>query len=280
MELLKKGGNGLSWYEGEGFGKDGPVVHGFPTRLGGVSEGQFGTLNLATGRGDEVCAVRENYEKVSETFGISPKKYGRNAQVHGSEVRVVTLESGLTLEEFVTPDFSVPSMDGLMTRDRGVMLWVYSADCVPILFYDPVCEVIGAVHAGWRGTAMGIGFEMVKRMGEEFGCVPKDIRVVMGPCINTCCFTCSEDVPEAMVSSLGEEVRPFIPRHSSEEGKYSVDLLGVNELWLKRAGVSLIEYGGICTACSPLEFWSHRKMGEARGVLGGFIYLPELEEKS
>lgn len=281
MALNKKEKNGLVWYEGTGFaeGYKEKVKYGFPTRLGGVSQGQFASLNLATGRGDEIASVKANYEKVVNTFSIKPSKYARNAQVHGNDMRVVTLESGLSLEEFVTPDFDVPSQDGLLTREKGIMLWVYSADCVPILFFDPVKEVIGAVHAGWRGTAKGIAFEMIKTMEKEFGSVAKDIQVVMGPSIKSCCFTCSEDVPEAVLESLGEDARPFLPKHKEEEGKFSVDLLGINRLWLTKAGVSQIESDVVCTACHLDEFWSHRKVGEARGVLGGFIYMTKEGEK-
>lgn len=281
MALEKKEGNGLVWYEGTAFAKgyDHKLKYGFPTRKGGVSQGQFASLNLATGRGDDVKAVKANYEKVNNTFSIKPLKYARNAQVHGVDMRVVTLSSSLSLEEFVTPDFPVPSMDGLLTQEKGVMLWVYSADCVPILFFDPVNEAIGAVHAGWRGTAQGIAFLMVKTMEKEFGTNPKDLQVVMGPSIKSCCFTCSADVPEAVLETLGEEARPFLPKHKEEEGKFSVDLLGINRLWLKRSGVTQIESEVVCTACHLEEFWSHRKVGEARGVLGGFIYLSREENE-
>lgn len=251
------------------------VVHGFPTKLGGHSQGDWEGLNLATGRGDQRESVKQNYREICDALGISPVGFARNLQVHGKKIHRVSWEDSLDLDAFVTPSEPVPEGDGLLTDEKGVMLWAYSADCVPILYHDPVKKVIGAVHAGWRGTAQGIALEMVEEMGRVFESKPEDIRVAIGPSIGPCCFMCSEDVPIAMREALGQEVEPFMPPHPTEKEKFSVDLQGINGLWLKRGGVIHIDQKAPCTACHTEEFWSHRKQGEKRGALGGFIYLPK-----
>lgn len=268
--------NGLKLYQCSQWGRG--QVHGFPTKLGGVSQGDFEGLNLATGRGDEVEAVRKNYKELCDVSQVTPKGFVRLKQVHGKKVHVVTLDQTLNLDEFVIPDQAVLEGDGLLTQEKGIMLFAYSADCVPILYYDPVKEVIAAVHAGWRGTAEGIALEMVEEMCRVFGSKPEDVKVAIGPSIGPCCFMCSSDVPTAMRETLGEEVECFLPPHPTEKEKFSVDLQGINQLWLKKAGVTQIDSAAPCTACHLEEFWSHRKQGEARGALGGFIYLPYQEE--
>lgn len=274
MEAVER--NGLKFYQCSHWGKG--QVHGFPTKLGGASQGDFAGLNLATGRGDEVEAVKGNYQVICDFFQVEPEGFARLQQVHGKEVHVVTLGQALKLEEFVTPNQAVLEGDGLLTQEKGIMLFAYSADCVPILYYDPVKEVIGAVHAGWRGTAAGIAQEMVLEMERVYGSRPADIQVAIGPSIGACCFMCSSDVPTAMRATLGEDAEPFLPPHPTEKDKFSVDLQGINQVWLQKAGVKEIDAQAPCTACHLDEFWSHRKQGEARGALGGFIYLPRQEE--
>lgn len=273
--MKKQEKDGLVWYTGEiGSGKDREkVVHGFTTRYGGVSEGHFASLNLAVGRGDVTASVGKNYEKVNEVLGIVPKKYARNAQVHGDVIHVLGTGEGLSFQEMVASETAVLGGDGLVTAEKDVMLWVYSADCVPILYYDSVNQVIGAVHGGWRGTALGISVKMVTLMAEKFGTSPQELQVVIGPSIGACCFTCSEDVPVAMEQSFGTEILEFCPKHPSEAGKYAVNLQGIHQYLLKKAGVLQIDCEPPCTACDLDSFWSHRKVGDARGVQGGFIML-------
>jgi len=151
-----------------------------------------------------------------------------------------------------------------------VVLTVFSADCTPILFYDPVAGAVGACHAGWRGTAAGIAARVVEQMRSEFGSEPKNIRAAIGPCISQCCFETREDVPNAMLKTLGEEARSFILPKGE---KFLVDLKGLNALWLRRAGVEQISVAEECTACEPDRFWSHRRVGDRRGSLAALITL-------
>ena len=147
---------------------------------------------------------------------------------------------------------------------------VFSADCGVILLHDPVRGAVGAVHAGWRGCAGGILARAVREMADRFGSRPGDLLAAIGPCIGPCCFETDGDVPSAMKTALGGDAEPYL---SWQAPKWHVDLAGLNRQWLLRAGVPAehIDVCGLCTACRPDLFWSHRKMGEARGVQAALI---------
>ena len=242
------------------------VPHCFSTRFGGVSEGYLSSLNLGTHRGDAPENVRENYRILGEAVGFAPENTVFTKQIHSDIVERVGLTHrgrGLLWE-------ATEGCDGLVTNEPGVVLTVFSADCTPVLFYDPVARAVGACHAGWRGTAAGIASKTVEKMTAEFGSDPKNVRAAIGPCISQCCFETHEDVPNAMLRSLGEEARACIlPRGE----KFMVDLKGLNALWLRRAGVEQISVAEECTACEPDRFWTHRRVGDRRGSLAAMITL-------
>lgn len=265
MNIKEK--DSLRWYHSEVFSPE--VVHGFSTKLGGVSTGDFAGLNLVTSRGDSPQAVAENYTRFAQAVGFSGEKYARNAQIHSDICRVVT--QGMGLSDFVQGDRQFPEGDGLLTQEKNLALWAYSADCVPILYHDPVTQSIAAVHAGWRGTALAIASKMVKEMTSAFATNPADLQVSLGPSIGPCCFSCHEEVPQAFRDAMGEDAETFIK--SEGQGKFSVDLQGINGYFLKKSGVTQIDTHVPCTACHGEEFWSHRIIGDKRGSMGGMIAL-------
>lgn len=245
--------------------------HAFTTRLGGVSTGVWESLNLGLSRGDSREAVLENRRRLAAAMGYEPQKLVCTRQIHTDTVRVVTeADWGLGL------DIQPRDCDGLVTNVPGTALMVFSADCTMILLEDPATGAVGAVHAGWRGTALGIVKKAVETMAEAFGSRPEELCAVIGPCIDRCCFETKADVPEAMVASLGEGARAAIDDHG--DGTYHVDLKALNTMWLRRAGVERIEVSDLCTACNTERFWSHRRVGDARGVQTGVIVCPRREE--
>ena len=151
-------------------------------------------------------------------------------------------------------------------------LVVFTADCTPILLHDPVTGAVGAVHAGWRGTAQAIGAKAVKAMVEHFGCDPADIRAAIGPNIGRCHFETDADVPEAMLAAYGEEAARYIEKRGE---KYFLDLKAINALALRRCGVTHIDISDDCTMCSPDRFWSHRVTRGIRGSQGAVIQCKE-----
>ena len=159
-----------------------------------------------------------------------------------------------------------------MTNVAGLPLTVFSADCGIILLHDPVNHAIGAVHAGWRGCAAGIVEKAVETMAETYGSRPTDLLAAIGPCIGPCCFETDDDVPAAMRAALGQNAEPYLEYRGP---KWHVDLAGLNRQWLLKAGLipEHIDTCGLCTGCCPDLFWSHRKMGNARGAQTAMISL-------
>ncbi len=242
------------------------TAHCFSTRLGGVSRGHLAALNLGVHRGDRQENVLENYRILGNAVGFSPEDTVFTKQIHSDIIETVgKAQRGRGL---FTP--VEVGCDGLVTNEPGVALTVFSADCTPVLLYDPAKQVIGAVHAGWRGTALQIARKAAEKMTREFGCEPKDIRAAIGPCISSCCFETNADVPEAMLASFGSEAEEFI-RPQGE--KFYVDLKGLNALALSLAGVEQIDIARACTACQTERFWSHRRVGNERGSLGAIIMI-------
>ena len=247
------------------------LIHGFSTRLGGVSEGPFASLNFRGGgpEPDVRENVRENYRRFCEALGTDVHNMVQSHQVHEDTVRHVTgADRGKGL--FAATDYTA---DALVTDEPGLSLMVFSADCIILLLHDPVTASIGAVHAGWRGTALDLPAKAVGEMGHLFGAKPEDIRVAVGAGIGPCCFETHDDVPDAMRSAFGGGAEAHI-RPKGE--KWTVDLKGINAWRLREAGVrgETIDVCPTCTACRTDLYWSHRITGDRRGVQGALIALP------
>lgn len=246
------------------------VPHAFSTRKGGVSSAPWDSLNLGVGRGDEDAAVLENYRRFCGAVGTDLNRTVLSKQVHETTVHLCTAaDAGKGL--FSERDYTA---DALITNQKNLPLVVFSADCGIILLYDPIHEAAGAVHAGWRGCAAGILEKTVQAMSETFGSDPSELLSAIGPCIGPCCFETDDDVSDAMRAALGVDADPYLEQRGP---KWHVDLAGLNRQWLLRAGLSPehIETSGLCTSCHPDLFWSHRKMGDARGAQIAMISLPE-----
>jgi YfiH family protein len=184
-------------------------------------------------------------------------------QTHSDIVRVVSASdaAGFCHREY-------PECDALVTCDPGVTLLVFTADCTPLLFHDPVTGAVGAAHAGWRGTAQAIGTKTVKAMVENFGCKAENIRAAIGPNIGACCFETDRDVPDAVLEAYGDAAKSFIEKKGE---KFHVDLKAVNALCLREIGITQIEISDDCTACQPDRYWSHRVTRGLRGSQGAII---------
>lgn len=244
----------------------GGVRHGFSTRRGGVSPAPWDTLNLGPGRGDAPENVEENYRRFFAALDMDSAYPVLSRQVHRDDVRLCTAADagkGLIRDR----DYDA---DALITAEKGLPLVVFSADCGIILLHDPVHGAVGAAHAGWRGAACGIAYKTVRRMQELFGTDPGDLRAAIGAAIGPCCFETDADVPQALEAALGPEAEPYITRRGP---KWHVDLKGVNARWLEKAGVRQIDVSPDCTACHPELYWSHRRMGQARGAQIAMICL-------
>ena len=243
------------------------VPHGFTTRHGGVSTGTLSSLNLAIRLEETEENVAENFRILGHALGFSNADLVLTRQTHSDIVRVVgrSDRNGCFHRDY-------PECDALVTNDPGVALAVFTADCTPILFHDPVTGAVGAAHAGWRGTAQAIAEKVVQAMAAHFGSRPENIRAAIGPNIGWCHFETDADVPQAMIAAFGEEAEAFI-RQKGE--KYYLDLKQINALALRRAGVKHIEISEDCTVCQCDRFWSHRATRGNRGSQGAVILCKE-----
>ncbi|HJC41771.1 MAG TPA: peptidoglycan editing factor PgeF [Candidatus Intestinimonas pullistercoris] len=268
MEIKDRIQNGVTYLAADGLEAAGGVVHGFSTRLGGVSTGIYASMDLGTTRGDDSEHVRENYRRFLAAIGAAPDRIAMSNQVHSDVVRPVTV-SDIKKDLYDQEPYEA---DGLVTDIPGVALVIFSADCLPVLLYDPVRHVAAAAHAGWRGTASGIVERAVEKMA-FYGSRPEDILAAIGPGISKCCFETHEDVPNAMTAALGVRATPFIT--PIQHGKFLVDLKGINAMRLERAGLAPehIAVSGDCTACQPDKYWSHRVTQGVRGSQAAVIQL-------
>ena len=244
------------------------TAHGFTTRLGGVSQGHLSALNLGSHRGDCAENVQKNYELLANSLGFELNKLVLTWQIHSDIVRQVTAADSCGIDHR-----NYPQCDALITNDPGTALLVFTADCTPILLEDPVTGAVGAIHAGWRGTAADIAGKTVEAMVNAFGCRPENIRAAIGPNIGACCFETHKDVPDAMIALLGDRAQAYI--HPQGE-KYHIDLKAINAQLLRDRGVTQIDVAEHCTACRPDLFWSHRMVGDQRGSQGAIIVCKEV----
>jgi polyphenol oxidase len=249
------------------------LVHGFSTRAGGFTSafGMRGDLNLGFGKHDSREAVEKNRKKFFASLGgkgmtlISPK------QIHSSDIKKIS----------AAPKDAITT-DGLITNVPGILLTIQTADCVPILLVDVKKKVIGAFHAGWRGTVARIVEKGVGTMRAEFGSDPKDIHAAIGPCIAQCCYAVGEEVIDQFRSQFeyaDKLFKPYFdddpvknkypllfmtaraPGHSNLGPQIHLDLVEANRRQLQAAGVPArnIWSADECTSCDTKRFFSHRK---------------------
>lgn len=250
--------------------KTGIVEHCFTTRLGGVSEDIYSTLNFSVARGDKLEAVLENYRRVAETFGKTVDDFVCTDQTHTTTVlRVGKAEAGFG----VVKERPYTDVDGLITNEAGVILSTFYADCVPLYFVDPVNKAIGLSHSGWRGTVGRMGQKTLEAMNGAFGTKPEDVYAAIGPSICQDCYEISEDVAEHFYEEFkghGDEILI-----NKGNGKYQLDLWKTNEIVMLEAGVlpEHLAVTNICTCCNPEMLFSHRATHGKRGNLAAFLML-------
>ena len=257
--------HGPVFYQFEQWPEQNGLVHGVFTRLGGVSRRPWQSLNVGGTVGDDPDAVAQNKALMYGALGVDAKNVCTVWQVHGAETLVVTGPS---------PDGSwLAQADGMVTDRPGLPLVMRFADCVPVMFYDPVRHVIGMAHAGWRGTVAGAAPSVVRTMVESFGCRPEDIQAAIGPSIGPERYQVGEEVVTAIRRTFGDQVDGLIRR--AKDGTAYLNLWEANRRALAAVGVVQVEVAGICTATRTDEFYSHRAEHGRTGRFGAVIALQE-----
>lgn len=251
----------------------GLVRHGFSTRLGGVSEGMWASMNLSFTRGDKTEHVRENYCRIADAIGFSVDRIVCSDQTHTTNVEVVT--AGRCGEGVLRPK-TRKDVDGMVTDVPGVVLATFYADCVPLYFVDPVHRAIGLSHSGWRGTVGQIGAVTLQKMHDEYGTDPADVLAAIGPSICRDCYEVSADVIEQFRGVYRQEHWPRL-FYEKPDGKYQLDLWEACRITLLSAGIcsAHLSMPNLCTCCNPEFLFSHRASKGKRGNLAAFLMLEE-----
>ena len=190
--------NGVPIVQMDGLSDINGIKYGFTTRLGGVSTGIYKSLNMGFYLGDDRENVLENYKRVGSAMDIDITRMSCPNQVHKSEVLVVTEEDA---GDGITRELTHSEIDAQITNVKNLPLIVYTADCVPILFADPVSRVIGTAHAGWRGSVAAIAAKTVNKMKEVYGCLPENIIAIIGPSIGPDNYEVDETVIKEIYNS-------------------------------------------------------------------------------
>lgn len=248
---------------------DEKLIHGFSTKHGGVSEGEFTSLNLGFNRGDEDGRVEENYRRLAEVMEIPFESLVLSKQIHETKIEKVTYEE--KGNGIIYPN-KWESADGIYTTELDIALVTHYADCVPLFFYSKAHQIIGLAHAGWRGTVGEIGPKMIEIWTDQEKIDRDTIEVAIGPSIGPCCFEVHEDVAEAFMQKFLEHIDIV---EKLESGKYKINLWEYNRQLLIEAGVQpeKIYMSQICTCCGHETFYSHRYTQGKRGTLGAIMYL-------
>lgn len=246
------------------------INHAFSTRLGGVSAGEFTSMNMAFNRGDNHESVTENYKRICKSAGFDFDSLTASAQDHNTFVRAVTSENkGVGIYK----PRDLQSVDALITNEKGVTLVTYYADCTPLFFVDTKQKAIGLAHAGWRGTVGRIGEKVVNKMTELYGTNPADLVAAIGPAISVCCYEVDKPCADNFYALSDLDSSRFV--FPKENGKYMIDLLETNRQILEAAGVKNenITVSDVCTNCNSELLWSHRATKGKRGTMSAFMCI-------
>jgi len=269
--MFNKDSSGFSYFQFENFHKFQNINHFVTTRDGGVSNGAYQSLNLGYGTEDLSLSVLENRHILAQKMGIPLDNFVMCNQVHGKTVKVVTKEDKSKGAFF--KDSALLATDGMITNIPDICLFVMGADCVPLLFFDPVQKVIGATHAGWRGTVQKIGIETVQLMVNTYNCSLDNIMVGIGPSIGNCCYNVGGEVIDEVLRTFGTTDH-FI-NFNNETAEAHFDLWYANKYQLKEIGIKdeNIEISGLCTKCNSHTFFSSRAGNGVTGRFGAGIML-------
>ncbi|MFB3897925.1 MAG: peptidoglycan editing factor PgeF [bacterium] len=247
------------------------LVHFVSTRLGGFSLPPYTSLNLAFHVGDNPATVLKKRELLAASLDIPLSNFVTAQQVHQANVTVIPGSMrGCGARDYHS---AIPATDAMVTNTPNICLMILTADCVPILLFDPIKKVIGVAHAGWKGTINFIAQQVVKAMQEQFGSAPSDILAGIGPSIGPCCYEVGSDVIMEFKSVMPAALNLILKKNRNDKGH--LNLWSANKIQLIQSGVleKNIEIAELCTRCHAEIFYSARKDGIQTGRFGTGIML-------
>lgn len=230
------------------------------TRHGGCSKGAYATMNCTHYCGDDSGHVRLNLDCLRQLLPDCPFFFVIPRQTHSANIKIV---------QAIPTEEELEGVDSLITQLPGFCLCVSTADCVPVLLYDPQRQVIAAIHAGWRGTVVRIVEKTLAVMKNDFGTEPRDVLACIGPSISLESFEVGDEV-----YAVFEEEGFDMSRIAKKYDKWHIDLWEANRIQLLNAGVmpERIEIAGVCTFKEYTDFFSARRLGIKSGrILSGIM---------
>ena len=234
------------------------------TRLGGVSQSPFHSLNLSTRVGDDENNVNENRLRLCRAMEIEPEMVTQAQLVHGNNIEIIT--------ESLPSSFSYkfPETDGLVTNSVNRSLFIPVADCAAVAFFDPQKRVIGMLHSGWKGVVNRINQKMIETMQITYGSDPSDILVGVSPCLGPCCYEVHQDFISTFTEAFPTKAQDFFLPQTDDSIHF--DMWSAIRWQLEESGIlpEHVEGPTLCTACHVDEFYSHRK---ERGKTGRFASI-------
>ena len=241
---------------------DSALTHAIFTRQGGVSSPPWDSLNVGGYIGDPLENTYLNRVRSFEALGRDPATVYDVWQVHSADVICTDAPRPKNVQH--------KKADAILTNNPEITLFMRFADCVPILLFDPINKVVGVAHAGWQGTVLRVVTATIERMISEYGSNPANIRAGIGPSIGVHHYEVGPEVAQQVRTAFGAQAKSLLP---SQNGSTHLDLWEANRLLLAQAGVKEIEIAGLCTACHPDDWFSHRGEQGKTGRFGALIAL-------
>ena len=242
------------------------LIHAFCTRRKGVSREDCESLNMSFREGDEDNRVLQNWDLLAAAFTIPLEYFLVLNQVHGDDIFVIKAQG-----DYFSSREDL-NYDAIVTSRTNVAVCIKTADCVPVFIVDRIKKVIAVVHAGWRGSALGISAKVARLMQNQYGSIPQDILVAIGPSIGRCCYEVDSATADAFRGQKNNESFLFAGR---VQNKWMLDLPEVNRRQILDCGIpeKNIESSGHCTACRQDIFFSHRGAGGITGRQINFMMI-------
>lgn len=242
------------------------INHFVSTRIGGISNEPYNSLNLGLRTEDDINNVTENFNRLSKAVGIDINDFIIQQQCHS--MNVVVIDESYKRNHNINIDYNLTGNDAMITDKSNICLLAFGADCVPVLLYDNVKKVIGICHAGWKGTIYKIVNNTIVKMKSQFGCNPYNIIAAIGPSIGPCCYEIKDDVV-GDVKNIYRNYNDILIENKSKDKTY-LNLWQANKSNLIESGVkeSNIDMSELCTCCNPDLFFSHR---QSKGITGRFV---------
>lgn len=264
------------------------LKHGITTRVGGVSKGDYVSMNTGIFGSDVREDVLKNISIAADRVGITASSIFMTHQTHSDRIFVIDESTELTsldvydqakISERAYQLYAIEDHDAMVTNRTDIALMTFHADCVPIIVYDPIQHVVAAIHSGWLGTSKMILSKTLDLMHMRFGSLMSEVKVVIGQSASVCCYEVQRNVYEAFEAILVPEEMQVI-FHAKADNLWHLDLKEANRLLAKKSGVlqGNIEIDSGCTVCAPSLFHSHR--GAKGGNRGMMSILVQLENKT